>query len=1841
MAAKFWDAREQRERAAVQHDRSDSVLQQELPDSVVLEIAAKEALLQPFEPGKTIVSLRKYAGNGVYTWSRGVVLEVNRELATCLVKEGEKGTPGNEHGLCRWVGWEHVWWSDSENLQEHQARIRELIARERKRISGLLVDPNMQRPEHPVNESALFLSERFRTLCPGVVERIVLAAKPVKRPFTIALFNSLQHRAGRRAKVAPIYLPTPNSPLLWRSLLEEVHREYLETQFAIAVRHQRGEHAHQQETGHRSQLKRGWAGSKSVLDRARDLERRFPIFRVNSIAAMREIRHESAKIVSGTTLLDGSAGKNLEPVSLTAFKRAQSDTLSRNLARLRSKWVVTIYHILLARIMKDPTFKDQKSGPLPKLLRVIKLIVVDALADILLQTIKTLQQTFLQFSSPLFGTEVELRRVSRTEKIREQRRRQLKRQSTFGNASAADWMMSTLGTSPGSQMEPGEKDGVDPEEQRQKALQELEALRRDSEDISQGSLEDQDEFEFVVEPSAEDFILAICTCLGNTVRDLERFPSVDSLVLDDPHVPELMKLDLLERFKGRLCDVFDEIEESFDQAAEPLNKYCLKMTESLQSETAHTSSIEKVAVFRRTARDLLKHKCFGPFRLGFSGLRGQLLEHAQQERDKYEEAAIGRFAKGCDIVEAKYHQERAELTMMTRSAEDLEQLWKRVERVPERVAELEALVQDHVGCHFAELEHHQFCVPEDVWKRRWEVFRLPRKLWGRAQHVRADLESKKRELAATLSDQFVKHRKLLQDHAKTLSVVEAYSDLTRVEENAINSTLLEESIQEAHAKTLELHARAVLFDLGKEFEETLSFSMQLAAKIRPLALLWSTAADIGEIYALWYSTSLLKLETKELLTKAHEVASRDLGEIIRSNSQAAEIKGWIDRKTSAVLSTQRLVECIAAKGLQSFHWVAFSERNGTVLFEPSFETTLSQVLERHDDILEHLDDLEAVAQTASMEFHAENELDEMETRVKRWLAKDDQRAFWEFEVLVQGQLQRLCEMRDSGQVDSLLPRIRIWEEHLQDKFEEQRKQDRQEQAARAEEFLMLRRENPRLCLVTNAAMKEYAESGHDPFKLLPHLYPFYGIPTHKMKKTTLNRNLMSDVVNSETGKTKVGCANLFMGSVVNDIGESIQLVEPCDLSHGFEHCDHVVKATLQAALVKCLEAFKREGFPSVLPSFTSATSAATEKPREPPSFERVLHEAPKQILLLAVRILLSAISRQMLQHSSPEEARPAWRRAMEVWIQAAVCLHRSNPIQNDGTELTRRQLIARDLVFITANQLDLVDMANRELLVEFQMKPRSSDVLIRFSGEDSGTETLQYGFEVVSGKPSPFLVLQSVKWHLQLLKTLGAQGPSLLVQDGAIDGTLSFACDTGYFCFQIHSDNLESIMRAQRGIIETRAWAIVHERSSWQGLCHTSMEPNSILLATCKSKLPEYLTSKLKPLSVCADPDAIRRQCLSRVGLAPPAQRTTPRPSQVNHDHLVNVPESQHLHLYLSRWSDAKDWERRIKSKLRRTGEHSWSGKPSKVIVHDAKSVAERARNPECVSLIEGLQSPGVLALVHWHFVFHDSTFAIQPLIVKQVPTDFSSLSIVLLDPEQRDLVSYLESVPDGAAIHHCNEYGMAANPCLIVCFSDASKLASIEEDFPRVRREAKRFSLQPWWLDRKELSNKAEFDDEHTRSLLAKMFLEHIVRPGVRPTHFVEYVEQVRASLPLEMSKLLEESARHTEALEALGKLERKAKELAALEEREDDEDGNDENDQRASEAALDANGTGDSDSEQDEVEEEGAWATFTREQLLEEIENLHKKAPHHRAELKRVTQRMRSLPELLTESVAKSFTL
>jgi len=305
---------------------------------------------------------------------------------------------------------------------------------------------------------------------------------------------------------------------------------------------------------------------------------------------------------------------------------------------------------------------------------------------------------------------------------------------------------------------------------------------------------------------------------------------------------------------------------------------------------------------------------------------------------------------------------------------------------------------------------------------------------------------------------------------------------------------------------------------------------------------------------------------------------------------------------------------------------------------------------------------------------------------------------------------------------------------------------------------------------------------------------------------------------------------------------------------------------------------------------------------------------------------------------------------------------------------------------------------------------------------------------------------------------------------------------------------------------------MVTEECSWGSLQNFRLTHCGIVYGSRKPQLPENLRKLFRPCSINIDVTTLMRQYLL-------IKATEDSILEYN----SSAPVYSHvISFYLSKCSDATSWRNEILHGVQRIDENTWQGYPTSIVIYDAATPEQR--DCDCISMIDQIRSS--IQDVEWVFPLKQG--AGEWKVIYDLPEEVSELTIVHLPILYEEFLAPLQHEIQWPLLQAANSEG-ATYKMVLSMFS----VDQIEIDFPRLYREAKKFHLDPWWLQKAGLLKRSGIDDPDLNNRLVETFLTKLISPGVLPDDFHHFVKGFLTEFNNE--ELAQEKKDATELLDSL----------------------------------------------------------------------------------------------------------
>eukprot|EP00878_Enallax_costatus_P013463 GHUV01014078.1.p1 GENE.GHUV01014078.1~~GHUV01014078.1.p1 ORF type:complete len:1340 (+),score=424.03 GHUV01014078.1:252-4271(+) len=273
----------------------------------------------------------------------------------------------------------------------------------------------------------------------------------------------------------------------------------------------------------------------------------------------------------------------------------------------------------------------------------------------------------------------------------------------------------------------------------------------------------------------------------------------------------------------------------------------------------------------------------------------------------------------------------------------------------------------------------RFPVPDDDFDFARKAYEWPKRFSDVLREAGTKAASEHRQFEGALKARRREFDKRIEQYAAEVAAVEGRADIVKREVVASEVTELQAKLQAAVQEAEEINIQEKMFGWGTTKYGHVS---SLLSTLEPYVTLWTTMNDFYNHYAAWMNGPFWKLNPEQVEAESSE-AYRKLFKLTKTfgggttgeaKQQPLAVAEEGRAKITAFQGYIPLINAVCNQGLRERHWAAIAEVVGFEIKQDEV-TSLKRLLD--NEIMEHLERVTELSDSASREFSIEKALDKM------------------------------------------------------------------------------------------------------------------------------------------------------------------------------------------------------------------------------------------------------------------------------------------------------------------------------------------------------------------------------------------------------------------------------------------------------------------------------------------------------------------------------------------------------------------------------------------------------------------------------------------------------------------------------------------------------------------------------------------------------------------------------------------------------------------------------------------------------------------------------------------------
>ncbi|TPX58491.1 hypothetical protein PhCBS80983_g03079 [Powellomyces hirtus] len=309
--------------------------------------------------------------------------------------------------------------------------------------------------------------------------------------------------------------------------------------------------------------------------------------------------------------------------------------------------------------------------------------------------------------------------------------------------------------------------------------------------------------------------------------------------------------------------------------------------------------------------------------------------------------------------------------------EELTELREYLRSIPETVRTQHARITEMLQ-YYDVLEKHRYELSNEDFKARWQAYIWPMRIDDMVRQTETALENDEQSFLRNLAAD----QEIFKERVHTLGTVivdfSKHSDINRVVDIAAEVHKTSQELKECQNLVALFNNRERLFNMEVTHYDEVG---QLSKDFEPYKNLWLTAADWSKWRNQWLNGSFLELNAEEVeknLMNAWRTMFKSV-KTFKSQPGCLAVAMQMKDEMDDFKPNLPLIQALRNPGMRDRHWERLSEELG-IKIRPDGGLTLTDILKMN--LLERVDSISKVCDTAGKEYSIEAALDKMDSEWK-------------------------------------------------------------------------------------------------------------------------------------------------------------------------------------------------------------------------------------------------------------------------------------------------------------------------------------------------------------------------------------------------------------------------------------------------------------------------------------------------------------------------------------------------------------------------------------------------------------------------------------------------------------------------------------------------------------------------------------------------------------------------------------------------------------------------------------------------------------------------------------------
>eukprot|EP00792_Barthelona_sp_PAP020_P009040 TRINITY_DN3265_c0_g4_i2.p1 TRINITY_DN3265_c0_g4~~TRINITY_DN3265_c0_g4_i2.p1 ORF type:complete len:4140 (+),score=1212.96 TRINITY_DN3265_c0_g4_i2:30-12449(+) len=425
-------------------------------------------------------------------------------------------------------------------------------------------------------------------------------------------------------------------------------------------------------------------------------------------------------------------------------------------------------------------------------------------------------------------------------------------------------------------------------------------------------------------------------------------PVLCSVHNDDPEVLEYRR-SIISAMSSAIMPLWTYL-KTFSIFEELINVDIKRLEEELQDEEEYPLQ-KLVEMLERNLRlcervpDQIDHSVvLSGFQISTIQIRNQIIAKYNKIVETILDTMIKRGTKKCEGICNQYEVIYRKVLEKPKNIEQLTEIRQYIDSIPDQEVGLHQEVNEMVSI-YSMLEKYNYQFTDAEFKLRWKTFAWSKNIEEVVEKNQSSQEKYDSKFRLELKKGQEAFSRRLNELAAIIGQFNQNTDLSRVEENAVEVKKIQHELKTSQQKVKEFNSREALFKLPQtEYLEL----PNLIQAFEPFADLWLTARDWSNWHNTVKTASFQKLDAKVMEENVQSWVKtlNKTCRALKDHPQCFEIANEVKAEVAEFSPHVPLLVALRSPGMRERHWKNISEKIGFDLNPSQDENfTLDSVFE--------------------------------------------------------------------------------------------------------------------------------------------------------------------------------------------------------------------------------------------------------------------------------------------------------------------------------------------------------------------------------------------------------------------------------------------------------------------------------------------------------------------------------------------------------------------------------------------------------------------------------------------------------------------------------------------------------------------------------------------------------------------------------------------------------------------------------------------------------------------------------------------------------------------------------